>query len=172
MARPSRSIRSASRRSCSSNLLCASIIRTTTSAKRTARSASDTDSFSSLSSMRERRRRPAVSNTRNSRPFQVTSTAMESRVVPASGLVSKRSSPRRRLIIVDLPAFGRPSTATRIGRAERLSSSPSTFSKESASSSSSWSTGSGINAASASYSSLRPSPCSAEIGTGSPRPSA
>src|SRR5258708_26939658 len=40
-ARPSRSIRSAMRRSCSSNLFCASITSTTTSAKRTARSRSE-----------------------------------------------------------------------------------------------------------------------------------
>ena len=83
------------RRSCSSNRFCASIIITTTSAKRTARSASDTDSFSSFSSIRERRRKPAVSNTRKSRPCQLTSTEMESRVVPASALVSNRSSPSR-----------------------------------------------------------------------------
>ena len=83
------------RRSCSSNLFCASIISTTTSAKRTARSASATESFSSFSSIRERRRSPAVSNTRKSRPCQLISTEMESRVVPASGLVNSRSSPSR-----------------------------------------------------------------------------
>ena len=45
--------------------------------------------------IRERRRSPAVSNTRKSRPCQLTSTEMESRVVPASALVSRRSSPSR-----------------------------------------------------------------------------
>ena len=40
---------------------------------------------------------------------------MASRVVPASGAVSSRSSPSSRLTSVDLPAFGRPTMATRIG---------------------------------------------------------
>ena len=45
---------------------------------------------------------------------------MESRVVPASGLVSSRSSPSRWLISVDLPALGRPTMATRIGRLREI----------------------------------------------------
>ena len=53
---------------------------------------------------------------RKSRPCHSISTAMELRVVPASALVSSRSSPSRRLISVDLPALGRPTIATRIGR--------------------------------------------------------
>jgi hypothetical protein len=65
---------------------------------------------------------------------------MESRVVPASGLVSSRSSPSRRLINVDLPALGRPTIATRIGRVSI--SSPA--SGPSAASSSSASAGSGM----------------------------
>ena len=40
---------------------------------------------------------------------------MVSRVMPASGPVSRRSSPSSRLISVDLPELGRPTTATRIG---------------------------------------------------------
>ena len=40
---------------------------------------------------------------------------MQSRVRPGSGPVSSRSSPRMRLSSVDLPAFGRPSTAMRSG---------------------------------------------------------
>ena len=40
---------------------------------------------------------------------------MLSRVMPGSGPVSSRSSPRIRLSSVDLPAFGRPSTAMRRG---------------------------------------------------------
>ena len=51
-ARPSRSTRSAMRRSCSSNGVCASISTITTSAKRIALSASATESFSSFSSIR------------------------------------------------------------------------------------------------------------------------
>ena len=45
------------------------------------------------------------------RPRHVQSTAIESRVMPASGPVSIRSSPIRRLTSVDLPAFGWPMTA-------------------------------------------------------------
>ena len=41
---------------------------------------------------------------------------MASRVIPASGPVSSRSSPRMALTSVDLPAFGRPTTAIWIGR--------------------------------------------------------
>ena len=40
---------------------------------------------------------------------------MLSRVMPGSGPVSSRSSPRMRLSSVDLPALGRPSTAMRSG---------------------------------------------------------
>ena len=118
-ARPSRSTRSAMRRSCSSNGCSASISRITTSAKRMALSASATESFSSFSSMRARRRSPAVSWMRKRRPRQVRSTAMASRVMPASGPVSSRSSPSSRLISVDLPVLGRPTTATRIGASAR-----------------------------------------------------
>ena len=114
-ARPSRSTRSAMRWSCSSKAFPTSSSTTTTSAKRMALSASATDSFSSFSSTRERRRRPAVSCSWNFSPCQSSSTAIESRVVPASGAVSRRSSPISRLISVDLPALGRPTMATRIG---------------------------------------------------------
>ena len=40
------------------------------------------------------------------------STAIESRVMPASGPVIIRSSPSMRLTSVDLPAFGRPTMAS------------------------------------------------------------
>ena len=49
---------------------------------------------------------------------------MASRVVPASGAVSRRSSPISRLISVDLPAFGRPTMATRIGWARPVRRRP------------------------------------------------
>ena len=52
---------------------------------------------------------------RSSRPCQSRSTAIASRVMPASGPVSSRSSPSSRLISVDLPVLGRPTTAMRIG---------------------------------------------------------
>ena len=103
------------RRSCSSNGRSASISRTTTSAKRMALSASATESFSSFSSIFARLRSPAVSWRRRRRSRHVRSTAMASRVMPASGPVSSRSSPTSRLISVDLPVLGRPTTATRIG---------------------------------------------------------
>ena len=87
----------------------------TTSAKRMARRPSATESFSSFSCTLALRRMPAVSNSLILRPRQSQSTEMESRVMPASGPVSMRSSPISALISVDLPAFGRPTTAMRIG---------------------------------------------------------
>ncbi len=48
-------------------------------------------------------------------PCQLRSTAIASRVMPASGPVNSRSSPSRRLISVDLPVLGRPTMAMRIG---------------------------------------------------------
>jgi hypothetical protein len=84
--------------------------------KSIARRASATDSRSSLSTTCAFLRIPAVSIRRMGRfspwPDRATqSTAMESRVIPASGPVSRRSSPRR-LISVDFPAFGRPTIAS------------------------------------------------------------
>jgi hypothetical protein len=87
----------------------------TISAKRMARKPSCTDMTSSFSWIRALRRMPAVSNSLRRRPCQSQSTEMESRVMPASGPVKSRSSPIRALISVDLPAFGRPTTAMRIG---------------------------------------------------------
>ena len=80
-----------------------------------ARIVSATDSFSSFSCTRALRRIPAVSTRRMFLPSNSQSTEIESRVIPASGPVSSRSSPIRRLIRVDLPAFGRPMTAMRMG---------------------------------------------------------
>jgi hypothetical protein len=84
---------------------------TTTSAKRTARSPSATDSFSSFSCTFARRRMPAVSKIRTGVPSQSRATEIASRVIPASGPVSSRSSPSMALTRVDLPALGRPTTA-------------------------------------------------------------
>ncbi|MCY1242860.1 hypothetical protein D9M72_558520 [compost metagenome] len=114
-ARPSRKTRSTICRSCFSKGMVASKTMTTVSAKRIARSASATESFSSFSCTFALRRMPAVSNILMVRPRQSHSTEMESRVMPASGPVKSRSSPRKRLISVDLPAFGRPTIATRNG---------------------------------------------------------
>ena len=74
-ALPSRSARSASVRSCFSNGIVASSSSTTTSAKRTARNASATASFSSFSTTRALRRRPAVSNSFSSRSRQCAVSA-------------------------------------------------------------------------------------------------
>ncbi len=87
----------------------------TTSAKRIARRPSATDSFSSFSWTRALRRMPAVSKSFTRRPRHSHSTDLESRVMPASGPVSSRSSPISALMSVDLPALGRPMTAIRIG---------------------------------------------------------
>ena len=56
-------------------------------------------------------RMPAVSYNRMVRPFQSQSTDIESRVMPASGPVSSRSSPIIRLISVDFPDPDGPTKA-------------------------------------------------------------
>ena len=140
-ALPSFSTRSASVRSCFSNGMVASSRSTTTSAKRTALSASATASFSTFSTIRDFRRRPAVSKILSLRPFHSASSPIESRVMPGSGPVSRRSWPRIWLMSVDLPAFGRPSTAMRRGLA-RSSSLPSSSSPRTSGSASFSSSGS------------------------------
>ena len=104
-----------------------------------ARKLSPTESRSAVSSIRDFRRRPAVSNSSSSRGpsrvCQVNGVAIESRVSPGSGPVIIRSSPSSALTSVDLPAFGRPTIAIRIGRLGASSSSvPSSSSYASASS--------------------------------------
>jgi hypothetical protein len=100
----------------------ASITSRTTSAKVIERMVSPVDSFSSFSLTLAFLRRPAVSTSRTLRPPQSQSTEMESRVMPASGPVSRRCSPIRRLIRVDLPALGRPTMAILIGLSSSSSS--------------------------------------------------
>ena len=126
-ARPSVSAKSAMRRSCCSKGMATSSRTTTTSAKRTARNPSATESLSTLSVIRAFFRIPAVSKMRTGVPMKSDLTEIESRVIPASGPVSSRSSPMILLISVDLPAFGRPITAICSGRAAlgRQSSAPS-----------------------------------------------
>ena len=116
MARPSRSVRSAMVRSCFSNGIVASSSTTTTSANFTARMASAAASFSSLSSMRARLRRPAVSKIFRLRPRHSASSPMASRVMPGSGPVSSRSSPRRLIQQRGLAGIG----AADHGDAQRL----------------------------------------------------
>ena len=110
-------------RSCFSKRIVASRSTTATSANLTALIPSETASFSSFSSMRPRFLRPAVSKILKRRPCHSRSRPMASRVMPASGPTSSRSSPRNRLISVDLPAFGRPTTAIRSGRLSSISPS-------------------------------------------------
>ena len=124
-ARPSFSITERIAISCFSKGMVASSNNTTTSANLTARSPSETAIFSSLSSIRERLRMPAVSKSFIGRPRKFHSTPIESRVIPASGPTNSRSSPSRWLISVDLPAFGRPTMAMRKGRAGSFSASSS-----------------------------------------------
>ncbi|MNT06664.1 hypothetical protein D3C72_1413420 [compost metagenome] len=83
-----------------------------------------TENFSTTSSTRERRRRPAVSIRRYSRPSRSRSTEIESRVVPGTSEAIMRSSPRMRLTRVDLPTFGRPTKAMRTRFGSLSSSSP------------------------------------------------
>ena len=123
-ARPSRSARSAMRKSCASNGMAASSKTTTTSANLTARRPSATESFSSFSCTRARLRIPAVSKIRIGTPSHVTGREIASRVIPASGPVSNRSSPKIWLMRVDLPALGRPITAICKGRSSVNSRSP------------------------------------------------
>ncbi len=73
-------------------------------------------SFSAVSVILALRRRPAVSKRRTLRPDHSRSLANASRVSPGSGPVIMRSSPRKALTSVDLPALGRPTMATRMGR--------------------------------------------------------
>ncbi len=114
-ARPSSAIRRAIARSCLCNSAVASISKTQRCAYWIARNASSTIIFSTLSAIRARRRMPAVSTRRYGWSRHVNGTSMASRVMPASGPVKRRSSPIRLLISVDLPIFGRPTTAMRIG---------------------------------------------------------
>ena len=111
-ARPSRSARSEIRRSCCSKGISASSRTTTTSANLTARRPSLTDSFSSFSWTLAFLRMPAVSKIRVGIPPQSKVSEIASRVIPASGPVKRRSSPKILLIRVDLPALGLPITAT------------------------------------------------------------
>ena len=176
-ARPSRSARSAIRKSCCSNGISTSSSTTTTSANFTARRPSLTDSFSSFSCTLARLRIPAVSKIRTGTSPHSVITEMASRVIPASGPVSKRSSPMILLINVDLPALGRPTTATCNGRAlvgmrGPSSSSSDTSTSVSGASAAARSANSSEIGRSISRSSPMPSPCSADRRRGSPRPSA
>ena len=90
-----------------------------------------------------------------SRPSRWNGTRMLSRVVPATSLVIRRSSPMRRLISVDLPTFGPAddgdadaAIVVLLVRAARRGKPASTMS----------------------MSSSQPEPCVAEIAYGSPRP--
>ena len=165
-ARPSRSTRSAMRRSCSSNRRSRSISSTTTSAKRIALIASATDSFSSFSSIRGGRRSPAVSCRWNSRPFQseidLDGVAGDAGLGPGEhAVLAEQPVHQRRLAGVRPPDHGdadrdarRPAVTLSFGKRRPVSP-----------------VSSGKASRSASNRSTSPSPCSAEMPTGSPRPS-
>ena len=86
------------------------------------------------------------------RPSNSIWVSIESRVVPATSVTITRSSPSSLFTSDDLPAFGRPITASRTVV-------------------SATSVDSGTRSAIASSRSPVPSPCAAETGIGSPRPS-
>ncbi len=86
--------------------------------------------------------------------MQRTSTA--SRVVPGISLTMTRSEPKRAFTKLDLPAFRRPTIATRSSRVSGSASPSSSAVKR---------------ASSLSMRSWRPVPSRAEIGSGSPAPS-
>ena len=111
--RPSRETKSQSVRSCFSMFIEASTKTTTQSAYRMARIASVTESFSSFSFTLPLRRMPAVSHSLISRSPNFQSLEIASRVMPASGPVSIRSSPSIVFTSVDLPALGWPMMARR-----------------------------------------------------------
>ena len=100
-----------------------------------------------------------MSTSRTGRPSQSQSRLIESRVIPASGPVIIRSSPSIRLTRVDLPALGRP-TIGELERARLRSVLVLGFARRSRS----------TCGRSASNRSATPSPCSALIAIGSPRP--
>jgi hypothetical protein len=58
------------------------------------------------------------------RPSRSKGTWMASRVVPGWSKATSRSSPSQALISVDLPTFGRPATARRMGRRHRRAGHP------------------------------------------------
>src|SRR5918992_5065322 len=115
------------------------------------------------------RRIPAVSTNRIlPAPGHSTSASTLSRVVPASSKTTARSSPTSRLNRLDLPTFGRPTSAN-LGSSD----SPSAISRPTAppaASLSSASGASGMRSATRSRSSPIPRPCCAETAIGSPSP--
>ena len=100
------------------------------------------------------RRIPAVSTSTNVRSSVSSTVSIASRVVPGMSETMSRSCPSRALSRLDLPTFGLPSTATRI-----------------ASSDTGWPRPPGRRSSTASSRSPVPWPWSAEISTGSPKPS-
>ena len=74
-----------------------------------------TENFSIASNTLPLRRSPAVSINSNFWPLRSNGTVIASRVVPGWSNATRRSSPSQVLISVDLPTFGRPATARRIG---------------------------------------------------------
>ena len=115
-----------------------------------------TENFSIASNTLPRLRKPAVSIITYGLPLRVNGTSIASRVVPGISKAMTRSSPIKVLMKVDLPTFGLPTTAIRIGLSVLSSSSGS----------------SGIPKASnaSSIMARTPSPCAEDMAIGSPRP--
>ena len=107
--------------------------------------------FSKGSSTRRFCLKPAVSINRTSCPPTTAGTSTASRVVPAMGATMVRSIPTQALTRDDLPAFGRPTTASRVLSSLMRSASGQAFPM-------------------LSIKSPNPRPCSAETCIPSPKP--
>ena len=117
-ARPRSTARPRIFASCSATPAAPSHMRTATSQRSIARIAWNTLApSSSLASLVTfpLRRMPAVSTKTIARPFFSMGMSMASRVVPGCSSTKTRSSPTMRFASDDLPAFGRPTSAIRIG---------------------------------------------------------
>ena len=145
----------------------ASSTTTATSARSRLLRAMITESFSAIAVVLPLRRIPAVSMMRKICPGVSSRISTESRVVPATGETMARSSPRKRFSKEDLPAFGRPTIASRSSRSG--SALASGFVSETGVAGLSL-TGCRNSTVSESSISPKPFPCSAEIAKTSAKP--
>ena len=114
--RPEASISPARRASSAVAASRASTTSTATSQRSTWSRAIAADTCSTRVSIERRRRMPAVSTSTYSRPPNEKAVSIGSRVVPGASCTSTRSSPSRQLTSDDLPTFGFPMKAMRMGR--------------------------------------------------------
>mmetsp|Transcript_19666 Transcript_19666/g.58268 ORF Transcript_19666/g.58268 Transcript_19666/m.58268 type:complete len:275 (-) Transcript_19666:483-1307(-) len=124
-ARPSSATRCASIASWSVRSRVASTTSSTQSASLAALNARPTMRVSVPSWTRALRRTPAVSTKRKTVPSTSSSASTASRVVPATSETMARAGPgpRKRFMRLDLPTFGRPSSATSMRGASSCASS-------------------------------------------------